>query len=743
MNPCKISHCNGLSNILSSNVNYLYFNARSLRKNYNEIETFLNCSKTTFHLLVITETWLYSNEVDYYNFKDYQAFHSTREISRGGGVAIYVHKNYDKANEIGKKSWNGNNCVVIELLNEKKKISVFYRQPNALTDPSGSIFVDELSNFLSNFTDIFFFGDFNFNLFESSRVIEKYKDCVSLNNCVFLNSFSCDFPTRINYTNKTCSCIDHIFTDQYDNALIDKFNVSYFDLVADHKALCLSLWLNQNNSTPIKKDFFTYAIVNHKQISANNLLENLASNDLSELVRDIKKIIENNSITCTLTNNIRKPYIDKETFKFIQIKRNYEKLKIKYPKSTYLHNKWKQYRNKLSNLCRHAKEKFLSCFFINNCTNSRKVWCQMNNCLGKSPKREYEAVSMLNENGITITDKKLISNILNAHQIDVSKKIILDSNVSKDEVINYHAFDFVDISTPFSCPQCTEDEIEQIINKLKPSNAIDIYGMSNNFLKIHRDELTKILNVLINKHMFNGDFPDALKFAVVKPIYKKKGSKLDKDNYRPISILPIVSKIYESVIYRRIYTHCKNNKYFNEEQFGYQEKSNPETAMIHTLNDIYKKIDSKLVTALLTIDLSKAFDCINHEILLSKLTKLQFPAFFIKLLKSYLENRYQAVKIDDILSDPLLIICGTPQGGVLSGLFFNIYVNSIFNLLLSSVLRLYCDDMSLIASGTSKETLKVNLEHDLFLINKWLSLHYLKANYSKTQYVLFSGRKKI
>lgn len=164
--------------------------------------------------------------------------------------------------------------------------------------------------------------------------------------------------------------------------------------------------------------------------------------------------------------------------------------------------------------------------------------------------------------------------------------------------------------------------------------------------------------------------------------------------------------------------------------------------MIHTLNDIYKKIDSKLVTALLTIDLSKAFDCINHEILLSKLTKLQFPAFFIKLLKSYLENRYQAVKIDDILSDPLLIICGTPQGGVLSGLFFNIYVNSIFNLLLSSVLRLYCDDMSLIASGTSKETLKVNLEHDLFLINKWLSLHYLKANYSKTQYVLFSGRKK-
>ena len=116
----------------------------------------------------------------------------------------------------------------------------------------------------------------------------------------------------------------------------------------------------------------------------------------------------------------------------------------------------------------------------------------------------------------------LNSNILNNHQIDVSKKIVLDSNVSKNEVIDYHRYDFVDISTPFSCPQCTEDEIEQIINKLKPSNAIDIYGMSNNFLKLHKNELTKILNKLINEHMINGDFPDALKLAVVKPIFKKK-----------------------------------------------------------------------------------------------------------------------------------------------------------------------------------------------------------------------------
>lgn len=164
--------------------------------------------------------------------------------------------------------------------------------------------------------------------------------------------------------------------------------------------------------------------------------------------------------------------------------------------------------------------------------------------------------------------------------------------------------------------------------------------------------------------------------------------------------------------------------------------------MLHTLNDIYQRLDSKLVTALLTIDLSNAFDCLDHEILLLKLEKLQFSEKFHHLLKSYLTNRFQFVKIDGIISEKKQIYCGAPQGGVLSGLFFIIYVNQIFSLSLKNKIRLFCDDMSLIACGSTKDELKLSIQHDLSLILNWLDMHQLKANLSKTSYVLFSGRKK-
>lgn len=167
-----------------------------------------------------------------------------------------------------------------------------------------------------------------------------------------------------------------------------------------------------------------------------------------------------------------------------------------------------------------------------------------------------------------------------------------------------------------------------------------------------------------------------------------------------------------------------------------------EAAMLHTLNDIYNSKDKRFLTALLTIDLTSAFDCLDHEILLIKLSKLQFPPFFMRLLESYLSFRSQSVKVDDVLSERLLIFCGSPQGGVLSGLLFNIYVNSIFEQPLASIIRLFCDDISLIASGLDSADLKLTLESDLKLIEAWLENHCLKPNCSKTNYVIFSGRKK-
>lgn len=269
----------------------------------------------------------------------------------------------------------------------------------------------------------------------------------------------------------------------------------------------------------------------------------------------------------------------------------------------------------------------------------------------KSKKAANNAVKALVEKGRKITDKKIMADVLNGHYINVSQTFNSPNNVTANLLLDYHSEKYIDIKVPFSCPECTEDEITLIISQLKKTNSKDVFGISNNFIKLHAKALTPLITKLINKHLFEGDFPDGLKFSILKPLYKNKGSKEDKKSYRPVSLICILSKIFESVIYRRLLDHCNQNNFLHHDQFGYTSKSNPEAAMLHTMSDIYRSIDKKFLTALLTIDLSSAFDCIDHSILIIKLKKLQLPRFFSLLLESFLTGRKQSVILDDVLSE--------------------------------------------------------------------------------------------
>ena len=232
--------------------------------------------------------------------------------------------------------------------------------------------------------------------------------------------------------------------------------------------------------------------------------------------------------------------------------------------------------------------------------------------------------------------------------------------------------------------------------------------MSNNFGKFHNNSLKSNITKLINKNLFTGQFPDCLKKGIVTPIYKD-GDKKSKSNYRPITINPIVAKIFEYVLYRRLNEHLDLNKIIHKNQFGFVKNSNTETAAIHVLHDIYRNLDNKKAVSLTCIDLSKAFDCLQIDILINKIKKLDLSSSFFNVIKSYLENRKQAVKISNVLSTFKIVKEGTPQGGILSGEFFDLYINSIFDLNLSGTLILYCDDMSLINSGSNALELKANI----------------------------------
>jgi hypothetical protein len=505
-------------------------------------------------------------------------------------------------------------------------------------------------------------------------------------------------------------------------------------------SLLLSFSLDNSTLGTCKDSHSTFTLINHKKILDMHLLDSLTSHDFDTFVNEIKNVIQTNSVTISSKTKFKQPYMNDQIMSYIRIKNNYLKLMRTYPNFSYANNQFKAYRNKVSHLIQEAKKKFVDNFFRTHADDPHKIWSQIR-CLLYNKKESPQSCEMLVVNGIAVLTENNIAKNFNNYFSTCVDNLISSNNVHPTSLDNYHSNECYDIVSTFSSPDCTDDELELIINNLSNSKAIDVYGMSNFFLKYHKSALIPNLRRLINDVLSNGCFPDSLKIGIITPIHKG-GSKIEISNYRPVTILPVFSKVLENVMLRRIEEHLLANNVMHSNQFGYTKKSNTEIAVVHVLNEVYKGVDEALITALTCLDLSRAFDCVQFDILLLKLHKLRFSSSFFCLLESYLLNRKQATKVNSTVSELIDIRQGVPQGGVLSGFFFIFYVNSINSLNLNSSLFLYCDDISIVTRASEATLLKEYIESDLIKIAEWLRHHFLFPNEGKSKYLIIQNKRR-
>ena len=274
---------------------------------------------------------------------------------------------------------------------------------------------------------------------------------------------------------------------------------------------------------------------------------------------------------------------------------------------------YKQKRNMVTSLIRLSKNKFYSDFFIENQSNIKKTWEGIRNLLNVSKKKNSQ-ISKITHNGTAQTNPEEMSNTMNSFFVNIGKSVEEKIPRSNKPITDY-------LGQPnrycISLNPCTEYEIKGFIDKLDVSKASGPFSVPSKILKSQKNNLLKPLTSIVNKSLAEGTFPNMLKLATVVPIFKKN----EKDkcaNYRPISLLSNLSKILERAMYDRIELFLDEFKIIYSKQFGFRKKHSTNHALISIVEQIRKNMDNKTFTCGVFVDLEKAFDTVNHRILIEK-----------------------------------------------------------------------------------------------------------------------------
>ena len=397
---------------------------------------------------------------------------------------------------------------------------------------------------------------------------------------------------------------------------------------------------------------------------------------------------------------------------------------------------YKKYKNNLTKFIRILKANHHKQFFSQFKTNIRKTWQGIREIIGGKNKQGLPKV-LIHENKQHEGDEKLaqIFNNFYGKIAEKTKAKIIPTETEFNTFLNNPNPTSFEILLP------TPDDIQKYIEKLSDNKALGPNSIPTQILKLISPEIKLILSNRLNECINSGIFPDCLKLATITPVHKKD-SKLNVENYRPVSLLSNISKIFEKILHNQIYSFLEDNNILFKNQFGFRKNHNTSHAISALTEDIRSALDENEFAVGIFVDLQKAFDTVGHDILLKKLEHYGIRENPLQLFKSYLSGRKQRVNIRGCHSDFLDIKHGVPQGSILGPLLFLIYINDLNKTIIHSKTFHFADDTGLLCRSTSLKKINKMVNHDLARLAIWLRANEISLNTKKTEIIIFRRKGK-
>ena len=748
-----------------TNFSVCHLNIASLDKHIDELRLTISRIKHKFDVIGITEHKIPKGGSASNNIKlpGYQKFIFAGTASTHGGSGFYIKNDIDyiQRKDLEFNEDANHESIFIELKFENKKdllIGCIYRHPSStvsITDFADKHVEPILHKISLENKQCMIMGDFNINILKvnTNDAYENFLNTLQSNH---FSPFVLQ-PTRLQHK----TLIDNI----YFNSLNYQSNSGNLLVeISDHliQYLVLEDFVKIKKRAPptrYKRDFrnFNSTEFNDEVIHKVNWDEtcqvhlNDPNFSCKNFYDTIEFFLDEYAPYRKLTNKeselLDKPWITENILKkcndrdllLKQLTKENDPIKI-----VELRTKFKKLRNEITNDKRQSKRNHYQSFFDTNKTKTAELWKGIRELVNVS-KTKSSSFKLLGVTGDLISNTNIIVNKFNNYFSTIGEQVAIRIPPGKGSFRDYltkkddNNIPLINQPNTFFLEATIPQEIEKIIDSLNIKKSVGPMSIPTYLLKIYKEFFSQWISILINQSFECGVFPDILKTAKVTPIHKKD-SKLDHLNYRPISLLSTLSKIFEKVIYTRIYTYLTRNKLIYAKQFGFRSTYSVNHALISITERIKQLIDEGNTVCGIFIDLEKAFDTVNHEILCEKLTYYGLRGKVNDLMRSYLSNRKQFVSINGIDSETRDVTCGVPQGSSLGPLLFLIYINDFRFCIDKTETGHFADDTYILYGSKKLNSIETIVNTELKLVSNWLRLNKLSLNATKTELVIFCSK---